>query len=166
MMLLTQILWVLIAIGPFAASATLMILTPNSRAERKTWVRRMPRRALMADLLLRTSLWLAVTLLAYKGFSDLHRVAHGDAGTVRPGDLAGLLLIFASLYITVVPAYAAANLLVWLIAPLRRANRAAAEGLATLAPARLALTLLLQAALLIPTALAQGILAALEPWAR
>lgn len=163
-----QALWVLIGLGPFLAFATYMILSGRSRqaAERRVWATRMPRWAIMTDVVVRVTLWLVLAMVAYKGFSDLHRVAHGDAGTSHPGALADALMLFSGLTGALGPAYLAAALIGRLIPPLHRANRAAEAGLATLGFGRAVLGLLGLSALLIPTALAQGILGALEPWAR
>jgi hypothetical protein len=159
--------WALIAAGPLLAFLSYAILSGRGAMarERRLWIERMPRGALTADALLRVTLWLGLTLIAYKGFADLHRVIHGDAGTVQPGWLAGLLLLMAAFSLAMGPAYMAAYLLGWLIPPLRRANRAATAGLTTLG-LRFFLSGLLLCALMIPTALGQGLLAALEPWSR
>ena len=74
-------------------------------------------------------------------------------------------MVFASLYAALAPAFMLANLVSWLIPPVRRANQLAFEGLQTASYRGAMIGLLKFGGVLLPICTVVSAFAVFEPWA-
>ncbi len=109
-------------------------------------------------------IWIAMTLVLLKGFMDLHRVAHGDAGVSRPGQAAAIVIALAGFLAPAAPARLALTLIGQLIPALRRARQTAREGLETQSLRRVLIGQVSLCLATAPLAIAEGVAGAIEPW--
>jgi len=79
------------------------------------------------EMMVWVAFWVAIFFVIFFGSLSMHHSLRPI--TTKPGSPAIGLICFASLFAGMVPAMLSANLLSWLILPLRRANLLAMEGL-------------------------------------
>ena len=165
---MSQEVWLLLMLAPWAVGLILYRrYRPRTRgfAERTLFQARTPQWLKNTERFVMLVIWVGLTLMLLKGFTDLHRVIHGDAGMARPGRTASITMALGAFLAPAGPALLAANLIAWLVPPLRRANLIAMEGLPTTRLARANLDLLTLTAATAPLALAEAFAGAFEPWA-
>jgi hypothetical protein len=102
--------------------------------------------------------WAALFFLFFFALLALFAVAHRHFGA--PSDNIFGTIVMASIFAAMVPAMLIANMVSWLIMPLRRANLAAMEGIETASFRNANLGLAKMGAVLTPVALAIAIAAA------
>jgi len=154
-----------------ALLATRLILVRYSRYRRNTvagreWLQfkaHLPRWVKCLETAIRTVLWLLLTFAIVVGLIIAYVAIHG--GENGPRGFAFGLMVFASLYAALVPAFMLANLASWLIPPVRRANQLAFEGLQTASYRGAMIGLLKFGGVLLPICTVVSAFAVLEPWA-
>lgn len=164
-----EVVFIVAAILPWIALAGLygfIRVRLAGFAEQAEAERRMARGAATLEFVILLGLMVVAIPLFYDGFSDLHRVAHGDAGTAKPGAAAAVTMAIAAAGGALIPARLAVLLLAAVLPDLRKAHRKAMEGLPTQSFARSGLRLLAVGLITVPLGVAQGVFGALEPWAR
>lgn len=135
-------------------------------AEQAVAEQRLKRGVAAIEFVVLLGLMVVAIPILFDGFSDLHRVAHGDAGTTRPGGAATVMMAVAATGGALIPARLIVLLLAAVLPDLRKAHRAAMEGLPTQSLARSGVRLLAIGLITVPLGMAQGVFGALEPWAR
>jgi hypothetical protein len=106
---------------------------------------------------------LVLSLGAFSALLRLHATLHG------PSPATGLVIVLVGLACFIggmPPAMILANLVSWMIPPLRAANEAANAGLPTASFAGANKGLLVASAIVLPLCLLQAALGVIEPWAR
>jgi len=109
-------------------------------------------------------LWIAASLGLLFLFVRLHAGFHPRVSAKNVGELAMMLICTGSFAAALVPSMLLANLISWLAPPVRKANERAMAGLPTTTFANANRGLVLMGAVVVPMALAQGLLGAIEPW--
>ncbi|MDB5432227.1 MAG: hypothetical protein JWP35_3343 [Caulobacter sp.] len=137
----------------------------RARAEGIAQRGRIPAWAGIMERIVWGGLWITFAMTLFRGLLQIHRAIRGPA-MIHPDDVAAAMMAMGAFVATLIPAMLAANLVSWLVPPMRRANQGAAIGLATQSYLRASLGLVRMGLVVIPVALAQGLLGAFEPWSR
>lgn len=149
-----------------------LILTRYLRYRRKTqsgqdWQRykaKLPVWVKQIEMLLWLVLWLPLMLasiiLLERAYSALH-----SAQSLPNGVTVGLIVVSSALT-TLVPALLLANVVSWLLPPIRIANLAAMQEFATVSYGSATTGLVKVGSVVIPASLAVAVLAVLAPWAK
>jgi hypothetical protein len=132
-------------------------------AERGVLRKRLPRWVTQVEMYVWIVLWVPMLLGWILAFEALHGSLLAQPR--EPGELATVLICLAAAIGTLPPAMLLANLISWIIPPLRRANLVAMEGLPTTSFHRATRGLAVFWVVVLPLSLAQSFLGAFEPWA-
>jgi hypothetical protein len=161
-----QYVWMMLMAAPWAAG--LWVLNRYRRTlafgEAAVLRSRLPSWMQQTERGLLLVIWITITLVLLKGFMDLHRAAHGDAGVSRPGQAAAIVIALAGFLAPAAPARLVETLIGQLVPALRRARESARQGLETQSLRRVLLGQVSLCLATAPLAIAEGIAGGLEPW--
>jgi hypothetical protein len=162
-----EIVWILLVpLGWIAAAMAFRRARRGTQgyAERNALRSRLPAWVATAESVVLVLLWVTSSLGVLFVFVQLHVALHPRVRAKDVGQLAMILIVTGSFVATLVPSMLVANLVSWLVPPLRTANESAMVGLPTTTFANASRGVAVLGAFVVPLALAQGLLGAVEPW--
>lgn len=127
------------------------------KAKLPTWVK-------TTEMMFWIALWLPVAFACIILLNMLYSVVHPTH--TRADGVAGGLILMSSLFAALVPAMLLANVACWLLPPIRKANLAAMDGLATASFEQANMGLLKFGSVVIPVCVAVAVLGICAPWAK
>lgn len=132
------------------------------KAERDEFRARLPSWVARLESLSFIVIFAALSICGCVALFRLHSVLHGTSSATG---LAMMMIVLAWEFGILPPAMILANLVSWLIPPVRAANERANAGLPTASIANANKGLLVASAVVTPLCLIQGALGVFEPWA-
>src|SRR6185312_7210869 len=162
-----EIVWILsVPLGWTVAALAFRRIRRDSQgyAERNVLRSRLPPWVAAFEGIVLMLLWVAGSLGLLFAFMRVHGALHPRVRAKDVGELAMILIGIGSFVAALPPCMLAANLVSWLVPPVRTANAAAMAGQPTTTFANANRGLALLAAVVVPMALAPALLGAVEPW--
>jgi hypothetical protein len=156
-----EIIWILLVpLGWGAAALLFRRVRRGTRgfAEGGTLKARMPAWLKTFETVVLAAFWLLASAGLFSLFTALHHSLHPGLTPNEGGELARILILTGSFMAALPPSMLAANLVSWVVPPLRRANEVAMTDLPTTTFAAANKGLALLGALVVPVALIQGLL--------
>jgi len=163
-----EIVWgLLVALAWLGAAFAFRRLRRRTRgyAEGRVLKARLPSWVKTVESVILFGLWIPAAIGLQLALMAFHAQLHPNIGAHDDDGLAIILVILGAFLSTIVPSMLIANLVSWLVPPLRKANVAAMSALPTTGFARWNRELLMLGAIVTPLAGAQAILGAVAPWA-
>jgi hypothetical protein len=132
--------------------------------ERALFKKRLPNWVNTIEGLILLVLLILISVGLFFGSFTLHHIMHSNTEWGHASDIASGLLVVPSLFISFPIAMLIANVISWLIPPVKKANELAMTGLPAASYAQLNRGLLLLLAWFAPLCLAATLLGVIDPW--